>query len=112
MIQGERSREGVNQLGAGTIARYGPKKVRGLLADPGIIRNRLKIASTISNAEVFLTVQKEFGSFDSYIWQFVGGKPIQNAWKLHKQVPARTKESDAMSTDLQERGFLFVDSTI
>jgi DNA-3-methyladenine glycosylase I len=94
------------------IARYDKKKVRELLADPGIIRNRLKIDSTISNARSFLKVQEEFGTFDAYIWRFVGGRPKQNAWKTHKQVPARTAESDAMSKDLKQRGFRFVGSTI
>jgi DNA-3-methyladenine glycosylase I len=92
------------------IARYDKKKVRQLLGDPGIIRNRLKIDSTISNARAFLKVQEEFGTFDAYIWRFVGGRPKQNAWK--KQVPARTTESDAMSKDLKQRGFRFVGSTI
>jgi DNA-3-methyladenine glycosylase I len=94
------------------VARYDKKKVRELLKDAGIIRNRLKIASTISNAQAFLRVQKEFGSFDKYIWQFVGGKPKQNAWKTHKHLPAKTAESDAMSKDLKKRGFRFVGSTI
>jgi DNA-3-methyladenine glycosylase I len=94
------------------VARYDKKKVRELLKDAGIIRNKLKIAATISNAEAFLKVQKEFGSFDKYIWQFVGGKPKQNAWKTHNRLPARTAESDAMSKDLQKRGFRFVGSTI
>ena len=107
-----RYREVFDDFDAGKIARYDSKKVRALLKDPGIIRNRLKIASTISNAQVFLRVQKDFGSFDLYLWQFVGGKPIKNSWKLPKQVPARTKESDAMSKDLQKRGFRFVGSTI
>ena len=92
------------------IARYGAKKVKTLLADPGVIRNRLKIESTISNAKIFLKTQEEFGSFDAYIWRFVGGHPIQNAWK--SKVPASTKESDALSKDLQKRGFRFVGSTI
>jgi DNA-3-methyladenine glycosylase I len=94
------------------IARYDKKKVRQLLADPGIIRNRLKIDSTISNARSFLKIQEEFGTFDAYIWQFVGGQPKQNARKSHKQVPARTAESDAISKDLKKRGFRFVGSTI
>ena len=94
------------------VARYDKKKVRQLLADPGIIRNRLKIDSTISNARSFLKVQEEFGTFDAYIWRFVGGQPKQNARKSHKQVPARTAESDAMSKDLKKRGFRFVGSTI
>src|ERR1700680_3636376 len=92
------------------VARYDAKKVKQLLADPGIIRNRLKIAATISNAQALLKVQQEFGSFDTYVWHFVDGKPKQNAWK-HK-VPARTKESDALSKDLAKRGFRFVGSTI
>jgi DNA-3-methyladenine glycosylase I len=88
------------------------KERRTLLADPGIIRNRLKIDSTITNTQLFLKTQEEFGSFDKYIWRFVDGKPKQNALKAHKQVPARTHESDAMSEDLQKRGFRFVGSTI
>ena len=94
------------------VARYDKRKVRELLKDAGIIRNRLKIAATISNAQAFLKVQEEFGSFDKYIWQFVGGKPKQNAWKTHKRLPAKTTESDAMSKDLKKRGFRFVGSTI
>jgi DNA-3-methyladenine glycosylase I len=94
------------------VARYDKKKVRELLADAGIIRNRLKIDSTISNARSFLKIQEEFGTFDAYIWRFVDGRPKQNAWRAHKQVPARTAESDALSKDLKERGFRFVGSTI
>lgn len=94
------------------VARYDARKVRTLLADPGIVRNRLKVESTIDNARAFLAVQKEFGSFDAYIWTFVGGKPIVNSWKALAQIPARTKESDAMSKDLKKRGFRFVGSTI
>lgn len=94
------------------VARYEKKKVRELLRDAGIIRNRLKIAATISNARAFLEMQKEFGSFDAYIWRFVEGRPKQNAWKTHKSVPAKTVESDALSKDLQKRGFRFVGSTI
>lgn len=94
------------------IARYDVREVKRLLADPGIVRNRLKIAATIQNAKAFLQVQKEFGSFDRYIWQFVGGKPKVNAPRTVKQVPARTPESDAMSKDLLRRGFKFVGSTI
>lgn len=94
------------------VARYDRAKVRKLLADPGIVRNKLKIASTIANAKAFLRVQEEFGSFDRYIWQFVGGKPQVNMRKSLKQVPARTPESDAMSKDLKRRGFNFVGSTI
>jgi DNA-3-methyladenine glycosylase I len=94
------------------VARYDARKKKALLADPGIIRNRLKIDATITNARAFLKVQKEFGSFDKYIWQFVNGKPKQNTWKTHKTLPARTAESDALSKDLQKRGFRFVGSTI
>jgi DNA-3-methyladenine glycosylase I len=94
------------------VARYDKKKVRELLRDEGIIRNKLKIAATIGNARAFLKVQEEFGSFDGYIWRFVDGKPKQNVWKTHKQVPAKTLQSDAMSKDLQKRGFRFVGSTI
>jgi DNA-3-methyladenine glycosylase I len=94
------------------VARYDKKKVRELLKDAGIIRNKLKIAATISNAQAFLKVQEEFGSFDKYIWQFVGGKPKQNAWKTHNRLPAKTAESDAMSKDLRKREFRFVGSTI
>jgi DNA-3-methyladenine glycosylase I len=94
------------------VARYDKKKARELLRDEGIIRNKLKIDATIGNARAFLEVQKEFGSFDTYIWQFVNGSPSQNAWKTHKQVPAKTPQSDALSKDLQKRGFRFVGSTI
>jgi DNA-3-methyladenine glycosylase I len=94
------------------VARYDKKKVRELLGDAGIIRNRLKIDATIGNARAFLEIQKEFGTFDAYIWRFVGGQPKQNAWKTHKRLPAKTTESDAISKDLQKRGFRFVGSTI
>jgi DNA-3-methyladenine glycosylase I len=108
----ERYREVFDHFDAAKIAKYGDRKVGQLLADPGIVRNKLKIASTIQNAKSFLTVQKEFGSFDKYLWQFVGSKPIINQWKSLKEVPARTPESDAMSKDLLKRGFKFVGSTI
>jgi DNA-3-methyladenine glycosylase I len=94
------------------VARFTPALVQKLMQDEGIVRNRLKIESTISNARAFLTVQKEFGSFDSYLWRFVGGEPRQNAWRRPGQTPARTAESDALSKDLQRRGFRFVGSTI
>jgi DNA-3-methyladenine glycosylase I len=94
------------------VARYDKKKVRELLRDAGIIRNRMKIDATIANARAFLEVQKKFGTFDAYVWRFVGGKPKQNAWKTRKGVPAKTPESDALSKDLQKRGFRFVGSTI
>src|SRR5688572_5138332 len=94
------------------IARYGAREVKRLLADPGIVRNRLKIAATINNAKMFSIVRKEFGSFDGYLWSFVGGQPIQNCRRRMADVPARTTESDAMSRDLIKRGFKFVGSTI
>jgi DNA-3-methyladenine glycosylase I len=94
------------------IAAYDARKKKSLLSDSGIVRNRLKIEATISNARAFLAVQKEFGSFDSYIWQFTGGKPTMNRWNSLKEIPPKTPESDAMSKDLTHRGFRFVGSTI
>jgi len=94
------------------VAVYGQKKLKGLLADAGIVRNRLKIESAIQNAEAFLAVEDELGTFDGYIWGFVGHQPQQNAWGSIKEVPAKTPESDAMSKDLKRRGFTFVGSTI
>jgi DNA-3-methyladenine glycosylase I len=94
------------------VARYDARKVRALLADAGIVRNRLKIGAAIKNARAFLEVQEEFGSFDAYIWRFVDGAPKLNAWKDQRSLPARTAESDAMSKDLKRRGFTFVGSTI
>jgi DNA-3-methyladenine glycosylase I len=94
------------------VAKYDKKKIASLLKDAGIIRNRLKIEATVGNARAFLKVQEEFGAFDQYIWRFVDGQPKQNAWKTHNQVPAKTKESDALSKDLQKRGLRFVGSTI
>ena len=94
------------------IARFGAKDVARLLADPGIVRNRLKIRATIGNARAFLQVRKEFGSFDRYLWQFVGGVPVQNRRRAVRNVPARTPEADALSRDLKRRGFRFVGSTI
>ena len=94
------------------IARYGVRDVKRLLGDAGIVRNRLKIVAAIENAKTFLAVRKEFGTFDAYLWSFVGGKPIQNRWQRMADVPARTAESNAMSRDLQRRGFKFVGSTI
>lgn len=94
------------------VAEYGKKKERQLLANAGIVRNRLKVAASIGNAKAFLKVQKEFGSFDKFIWQFVGGKTKINKRKRMKDLPATTKESDAMSKELKERGFKFVGSTI
>ncbi|GJM24773.1 MAG: DNA-3-methyladenine glycosylase I [Phycisphaerae bacterium] len=101
-----------DRFNAKKIAKYDEKKIEALLTDPGIVRNRLKVNSTVTNAQEFLKVQKEFGSFDAYLWQFVGGKPIQNKWRRMNDVPAMTAESDVMSRDLKRRGFRFVGSTI
>lgn len=95
-----------------SIARYDAPKLKRLMADAGIVRNRLKISSTVQNAHAFLAVQKEFGSFDAYIWQFVNGAPIVNALSASSQIQARTEESDKMSRDLLKRGFKFVGPTI
>jgi DNA-3-methyladenine glycosylase I len=108
----ENYRLAFDQFDAVRIAKYDARKVAKLLADPGIVRNKLKVAATLQNAKSFLAVRKEFGSFDAYLWQFVGGKPKQNSWTSMKEVPARTPESDAMSRDLLQRGFKFVGSTI
>ena len=94
------------------VAKFNEKKVASLLGDAGIVRNRLKINSTIANAKVFVAIQKEFGSFDKYIWGLAGGRPRINKWRALKQIPARTAESDAMSKELIGRGFRFVGSTI
>ena len=94
------------------VSRYDERKIAALLEDAGIVRNRLKIGATVDNARAFLAVQKEFGSFDTYIWEFVGGEPAQNRWKNLDEVPPKTAQSDAMSRDLQKRGFRFVGSTI
>jgi len=108
----ENYRVAFDQFDAQKVARYNQKKIDKLLADPGIIRNRLKVASAVANAQAFLAVQEEFGAFDRYIWQFVDGKPIVNHRRSMKEVPSRTMESDAMSKDLKQRGFRFVGSTI
>jgi len=108
----ENYRRAFDGFDAAKIARYDKRKVRALMADAGIVRNRLKIAAAITNAQAFLVAQSEHGSFDRYIWQFVGGKPKRNSWRQSKQVPARTPESDAMSKALKKRGFRFVGSTI
>jgi DNA-3-methyladenine glycosylase I len=94
------------------VARFTPARVERLMQDAGIVRNRLKIESTVTNARAFLAVQKEFGSFDAYVWQFVGGAPLVNRRASLAEVPARTAESDALSRDLKRRGFRFVGSTI
>jgi len=108
----ENYRRAFDNFDARKIARYDSRKVKKLLADPGIVRNRLKIEAAIRNARAFLAVRKEFGSFDACVWRFVGGQPIRNHWKSLKEVPARTPESDALSKDLLKRGFKFVGSTI
>ena len=108
----ENYRKALDRFHPEKIARYGKRDVQRLLRDDGIVRNRLKIAATIENAKNFLAVKKEFGSFDAYLWSFVGGNPIQNRWRTLADVPARTDESDAMSRDLLRRGFKFVGSTI
>jgi len=108
----ENYRKAFNNFDVSKIARYGAKDTKRLLGNAGIVRNRLKIAATIQNAKEVLKIQKEFGSFDKYIWQFVGNKPVQNKFKLLKDIPPTTKESDAMSKDLLKRGFKFVGSTI
>jgi len=94
------------------VAAYGPEKIAGLLSDPGVIRNRSKIAASVGNARAFLEIRREFGSFDNYIWPFVGNRPIHNRWETLDQLPVRTDLSDSLSKDLVRRGFKFVGSTI
>ena len=108
----EHYRQAFDNFDPHKVARYDDNKVAELLGNPGIIRNRLKILSAVSNAQAFLAVQEEFGSFDAYIWRFVDGKPRQNAWRSLAEIPAKTAESDALSKDLKQRGFKFVGSTI
>lgn len=105
-------RKAFSNFDPGRIARYDRRKIQSLMNDAGIVRNRLKIASTVQNAKAFLEVQKEPGSFDTYIWQFVGGNPIVSARRSLKEVPSSTPQSDAMSKDLKKRGFTFVGTTI
>jgi DNA-3-methyladenine glycosylase I len=105
-------RKAFDQFDPALVAKYGKKKQASLLGNAGIVRNRLKIGSAISNAQAFLAVQDEFGSFDDFIWSFVDGKPLQNSWKSLKDIPAHTADSDAMSKELKRRGFRFVGSTI
>lgn len=105
-------RRAFSNFEARRVARYDARKLQRLFENPEIVRNRLKIAAAVQNAKAFLEVQKEFGSFDSYIWQFAGGHPIQNKRRALREVPARTDESDAMSKDLAKRGFKFIGSTI
>ena len=108
----ETYRKAFNSFDAEKIAGYGEAKTADLLLDPGIVRNRLKVAATIQNARAFLAVQGEFGSFDSYLWSFVGGKPKRSAWKTLGEVPSKSAESEALSMALKKRGFRFVGSTI
>ena len=108
----ENFRLAFDNFDAKKISLYDDQKIELLMKNEGIIRNKLKIAATIENARAFLKVQKEFGSFDKYIWQFTGGNTIHNHWTDHKKIPARTKESDLMSLDLRKKGFKFVGSTI
>jgi DNA-3-methyladenine glycosylase I len=108
----ENYRRAYDQFEVEKVARYGASKVRALLDDPGIVRNRLKIAASVQNAQRFLEVQQEFGSFDAFIWQFVGGKPVVNRQRRLSEYPSTTPASDAMSKELKHRGFRFVGSTI
>lgn len=108
----ENYRSAFDDFDATRIAEYTPNKIESLLQDAGIVRNRLKVQSAVINAQKFLEVQSEFGSFDKFIWQFVDGKPRQNKWRSMAEVPAYTAESDAMSKELKRRGFKFVGSTI
>jgi DNA-3-methyladenine glycosylase I len=105
-------RKAFDRFDARKIARYDESRVAALLENPGIVRNRLKVQAAVRNANAYLSVQKEFGSFDAYIWQFVNGKPLRNRWRSTAEVPARTDRSDAMSKDLIRRGFTFAGSTI
>ncbi len=105
-------RRAFDRFDARRVARYDKRKIAALMKDPGIVRNRLKIEAAVKNARGCLEVQKEFGSFDAYIWSFVGGRPQRNAWRRLAEVPAHTEESDRMSRDLKKRGFAFVGSTI
>ena len=108
----ENYRVAFNQFDPGKVAHYTAAKVARLLSNPGIIRNKLKVAAAIHNAKAFLRVQEEFGSFDAYIWRFVDGRPIINHWRSLKELPARTKESESLSRDLIQRGFKYVGPTI
>jgi len=112
LIKRENYRRAFANFDPERVAKFDARRLQKLLADPGIVRNRLKVRSAVDNAKAFLRVKKEFGSFDRYIWQFVGNKPKVKVWKSMRQVPAKTAESDAMSKDLKKRGFRFVGSTI
>jgi DNA-3-methyladenine glycosylase I len=108
----ENYRSVFDNFDAERIARYDASKIESLLQDAGIVRNRLKVEAAVNNAQKFLAVREEYGSFDAFVWQFVGGKPKQNQWRGHAEIPASTPESDAMSKELKRRGFKFVGSTI
>ena len=108
----EAFREAFDRFDPSKVAGYDQKRIRALLNNPGIIRNRLKIHAAVQNAQAFLNIAEEFGSFDRYLWQFVEGRPLQNRWGRGQDIPARTGESDALSQDLKKRGFKFVGSTI
>lgn len=108
----ENYRKAFDNFNPAKIARYNKRKITSLLNNPGIVRNRLKVQSAVTNAQAFLEIQAEFGSFDTYIWQFVNGTPIRNHWKTLKDIPATSPESDTMSKTLKKRGFKFVGSTI
>lgn len=108
----EHYRRAFDNFDPARIAKYGEARIRALLSDPGIIRNRKKVEAAVQNARAFLGVKKEFGSFDKYIWRFVGGKPIQNAWETTDELPSVTAESEVMAKDLRNRGFAFVGPTI
>jgi DNA-3-methyladenine glycosylase I len=108
----EAYRQAFDHFDPAQVVRYGERKIAALLANPGIVRNRLKVNGAVKNARAFLAVQQEFGSFDAYLWRFVGGQARQNARRSLKEVPASTPESDALSKDLKKRGFTFVGSTI
>jgi DNA-3-methyladenine glycosylase I len=112
LLKRENFRRAFDGFDPQAIAAYGDEKIGALLSDAGIVRNRLKVQAAVANARAFLKTQDEFGSFDRYIWGFVGGAPRQNAWQSLSEIPARTSESDALSKDLQKRGFRFVGSTI
>ena len=105
-------RRAFSEFDPNKVARYTDKRVQKLLLDPGIIRNRQKIEAAVRNARAFLSIQEEFGSFDAFAWRFVGGQPKVNRWKVMKQIPATSTESDAFSKDLKQRGFSFVGSTV
>jgi DNA-3-methyladenine glycosylase I len=105
-------RKAFRNFDTAAVSRFTPARIEKLMLDPGIVRNRLKIESTVTNAKAFLKVQKEFGTFDKYVWSFVGGDPKVNQWDAFRKIPARTAESDALSVDLKRRGFRFVGTTI